>query len=427
MKIWENPVTAIADVTSSVSVPSSATAFDLYHVESPVTPTPTFTAATPPAVTTTATLGTVAPGTMANTLDVELVSDGTGATGSTIALAGSNVDFTIGTGGTSGFGTIVFQVTESNSAAAVFSNQVNAGGAAPAPTFTPASSPTTSGATVTIGTASPGTALDTLTVTLNSDSVFSSGSTLVLSGASAPYNVDYTPGTITTAGGTTLGFTIDDTTNSTNISPTKSVGLTVAGSGPMIAHSVHADGGGGASRTLPTLTCPANSVIVVMGSVTGDTPSGVSDTQGLTWALRKLENTGFYPVYEYWAATTGAITTDITVAYTGGAGFVDNAVAMSVTGCTSLSAPFDVNGSLPAAGTSAPLSISTTASDTLVIGMFREGSTAIGVAGSGFTLIEPSTFYFMTEYQAFTSPQTSLSVTDGTSGGSIQCIADALY
>lgn len=98
----------------------------------------------------------------------------------------------------------------------------------PSPTFSPASSPTTTGSSVSLGTLTPGTSGDTLSVSLTSDSVFPSGSSLTLSGSS----VLYTPGTITsgTAGSDTIVFHVTES-NGASASFTTSVTLVAMTSG----------------------------------------------------------------------------------------------------------------------------------------------------------------------------------------------------
>lgn len=293
----------------------------------------------------------------------------------------------------------------------------------PPPTFTGASSPSTSGSAVTIGTVAPGTSGDTLTVTLTSDPTFSSGSSLAISSG----NLVYTPGTITSgnAGTDTLSFTLNES-NGASASFTKAVTLTFSGSGPTIAHSVSANASSGTSIALPALNVPANSVICVFATITFDTITSVTDSSSLTWTLEKSENPSFYPVALYWTHTTSAISSDtITVNFGSGGGNVISAVAFAVTGCTSLTAPFDTNSSIPAGSASDPVSISTTAPNSLVIAAFR-GSTAISSAGSGFTLIEPSAGYLMTEYKALTSAASGLSVTDGIASDAICAVVAAL-
>jgi hypothetical protein len=295
----------------------------------------------------------------------------------------------------------------------------------PPPTFTPASSPTTTGAAVSLGTVAPGTTGDTLTVSLTSDATFSTGSSIALSGTS----IMYTPGTITSgnAGSDSVVFAVHDTTNGTTSSFTVSVTLSFVsgGSGPVVAHSVSANAGSGTSLVLPALNVPANSVIVLFATVTFQTLTTVADSSGLTWTLRKVENPGFYPVYEYWASTIAAISADVITLTFSGSGSVLSAVAAAVTGCTSLSAPFDTNASLPAGTGSEPATISTTSANTLVVAAFR-GNTAVSTAGAGCSLIEPSAGFLMTQKASFSSAQTSLAVHDGISGDAIAVIADAL-
>ena len=293
----------------------------------------------------------------------------------------------------------------------------------PPPTFTGATSPTTTGGSVTIGTVAPGTGGDTLTVSLTNDPAFPSGSSLTISTS----NLVYMPGMITSgnSGSNTISFTLNES-NGASASFTKAVTLSYVSGPPAIAYSVAANAGDGASLVLPSLTIPANSVIVVFATVTFQTVSSITDSSGLTWNLRETENPAFYPVYEYWASTTASIMSDIITISFSGSGSSLSAVAASITGCSSLSAPFDVNASLPAGSATDPITVSTTAANTLVLAAVR-GSTAISSAGSGFTLIAPSAGYLMTEYASYTSVQTNLTVTDGISGDAIAMLADAVH
>jgi hypothetical protein len=89
------------------------------------------------------------------------------------------------------------------------------------------------------------------------------------------------------------------------------------------------------------------------------------------------------------------------------------------------SAPFDVNGSLPAISATDPVSVSTTAANTMILAAFRN-SAGSSTAGTGFTLIGGADFQ-LTEYKIVSAAQTGLSVTMGTGAGTSNgAIGDAI-
>lgn len=332
----------------------------------------------------------------------------------------------------------VTSLSVSPTSTSAFSITYSAG--APAPTITPASSPTTSGSAVTIGTTSPGTGGDTLTVSLTTDTVFSSGSSLALTGGSAPYNISYTPGTITSNTTTNLTYTVHDTTNSTSTTETaQAVGLTVAGTAPVYDTTVHQfNAGSASSMVMPSISSTNTNLCLVLimyinssgaGAVT---ITGVTDTAGLTWTLRKRVASCGGSVTQsmevWYAVHSSAVSSNVvTAALSGSAtGAADLFIAHNVNQTT----PFDANGSLPAFASSTSntsVSVSTTSTNSLIFAGFRTWSTASPTAGSGFTLISGAD-YLGTERKSVTSAQSGLTVglTMSPSNDASGIVADAL-
>lgn len=91
------------------------------------------------------------------------------------------------------------------------------------------------------------------------------------------------------------------------------------------------------------------------------------------------------------------------------------------------SAPFDTDPSLPAIGSSDPLSVSTAATNTLVFAAYRMAGTANPTFGGGFTQIQGLGNFFAVGCKIFSSPQTGLSIPLATGAGdSNGSIADAI-
>jgi hypothetical protein len=182
-----------------------------------------------------------------------------------------------------------------------------------------------------------------------------------------------------------------------------------------------------AATTSVTLsTTKSNDIIVVAIEDNGGAITGVTGG-GLTWARRATITGGGSNLETWWALAASPLSgVSITVTPTS-SGFT-TVTAFGVNGAHT-AAPWDVNAALPnhSSGTpSDPRSATTTASNTMIIGAFRD-STSSPTAGAGYTAIQLNADFALTEYQIVSSPQTALAVTVGTgvsntNGG----IADAI-
>lgn len=202
-------------------------------------------------------------------------------------------------------------------------------------------------------------------------------------------------------------------------------------------HSVTANASSGATLALPGLTTTNTNVVAVVfvllnGSAAAVTVSSITDTAGLTWTLRtRLSAAGGdakQSVEEWWATSASALSSNVITLNLAGTMVFATASAFGISGADTTT-PFDVNGSLPsssATNNSTSVTLSTTAANTMVLGCFREGSAGSPTAGTGYTQILGANF-MLTEYQIFTSAQTSLAVTQTTgSGTSNGIVADAV-
>lgn len=166
--------------------------------------------------------------------------------------------------------------------------------------------------------------------------------------------------------------------------------------------------------------------IILNGSIQ---VSSISDTAGLTWEPRVLVDPSGQLDIEEWVAFTSSLPVSanvITVNFSGAASLV-TALAFGVPGGDVLN-PFDITP--PITGVSMPLSVSTSAVNTMVIGAYRQSITPAPTAGAGFIQLPvvidfSSEFdpefqigsYLGIEYAIFDSIQTDLLVdeTDGSS------------
>ncbi len=167
---------------------------------------------------TTATLGTVIAGVSTDPLSVTLTSDADYATGSKVELLGNQLFYTPGLVTTAQASTpdvISYTVKDTISGAITSETQSVTLSNGPAPTIVAMSAPVVQNAATTIlGTATTGLGNDGLSVSLNSDSTFATGSSIKLVGS----DIVYTPGLITTAnmttaisGGDLVKYTVTDT------------------------------------------------------------------------------------------------------------------------------------------------------------------------------------------------------------------------
>lgn len=198
----------------------------------------------------------------------------------------------------------------------------------------------------------------------------------------------------------------------------------VAGGTPLSLDGPGAEASGSTATTSVSLsTSLSNNVIVVCLIANGTNASGVSSPTLGPFTRRSAIFSG-NNVEVWWAvASSPLVNESITVALAG-AGF-NTVTAFAVNGAKT-SAPWDTNVALPVTGSSDPLSVSTTATNTFIFGTYRL-STGNPTAASPFTAIKLNSDFMLTEYNIYSSPQTSLAVPIGVGvGTSNGGIADAI-
>ena len=198
-----------------------------------------FVVSTPPSVTFAsaptadnahaAALGSAA-GASADPLTVALTADASYATGSNVTLANGMLTYTPGliTAAQVGPDTLAYTVTDTVTGAVTTETQIVTLGNGPMPVLTLASTPTATNASpATLGTAAAGFDNDALSVQLQSDADFATGSTLTLSNG----QLLYTPALVTAAqaGSDALVYTVTDTVTGAVTTETQAVEL---GNGP---------------------------------------------------------------------------------------------------------------------------------------------------------------------------------------------------
>lgn len=200
------------------------------------------------------------------------------------------------------------------------------------------------------------------------------------------------------------------------VTPPPPTGLAIDG-------HVHNSNGGAGSTTLSLSTTQTHDVIVVYVEINGNNIITVTSPT-LTFTQRFTAG-GANHFYEYWAPAAAVLTNEVIAVATDGN--YCSATAFAVSGALDYTNPFDTNGSIPQAANADPVTVSTTAAKTMVIGGFRMGATNNPTAGAGFTAIELNTDYLLTEYQIFSSAQTSLPITVGVGVGTANgAIGDAI-
>ncbi len=197
------------------------------------------------------------------------------------------------------------------------------------------------------------------------------------------------------------------------------------GGGPLsLDGSVHGTSPGTNFAVLTLSTTKTNNIIYVASESNGSPTSVVGSTLGAFTA----RSAG--AISSFWILAPSILSSEtITLTYSGGTSFI-SATAFAVNGANT-SSPFDVNGSVPTLtsfGVPAdPISLSTTANDTIIIGAYRFSSQSNPTAGTGFTAIQLNGDFLLTEYKIVSSAQTSLPITVGTGvGDTNQGIGDAI-
>ena len=292
-----------------------------------------------------------------------------------------------------------------------------------------------------------GSTLDLTNTTINGGSLSNSG-TVDLTGTSTLNGVAVTntSGTVTVDASSTLDLTNTTITGGTlknsgivdvtggAISTLNGVSVTNTGGTMTTSTPLALDGNGFANKSAPTTsasvtltTTHPNDVIVLDIVQNGTAVSSVSDVAGLNWHQRAVAGTAGQTIYEYYAIAANALSADvITVNFAGAAGYVD-LNAFGVSGANT-SSPFDSNVSVPASPAASAGSITTSNANDLIIAGYRFGSNAAPAAGSGWTAINASGNYYLSEYQIVSATQAGLVATASTgdeNGGIIDAIAQA--
>jgi hypothetical protein len=154
--------------------------------------------------------------------------------------------------------------------------------------------------------------------------------------------------------------------------------------------------------------------------------TGVSGA-GLTWTRRfQYQYTGAsYNTVELWWALAPSVLSAVTITATMGATIDGSSIQLIAVNGANTSAPFDVNASFPARAATYSAStwsaaVSTAAANTMLFGFGASGNGPTFTVGTGFTHLyhtyDPSSGLYSitdTEYQLFTSAQTSYSATYG--------------
>lgn len=203
-----------------------------------------------------------------------------------------------------------------------------------------------------------------------------------------------------------------------------------AGMGIVVPNTMSLDGStsnvnGSTTALAATLTTTKTNDVICVMVLTNAGPI-ISVSSPTLGAFAKRTNAGPSPNFiELWYKASPAVFNEAITVISTSAGYM-TIIAFGVNGAKT-SAPFDVNASLPTTGTADPLTISTTAVNTMAIGGFG-GTTNQPTAGGGYTQIDNTVNSFMlVEYQLLSAAQTNLSVTVGTGAGTTnRSIADAL-
>lgn len=184
-----------------------------------------------------------------------------------------------------------------------------------------------------------------------------------------------------------------------------------------------------ASSLAVTLTTTAAGVVIVCVTTNGGPVTSITNTAGLSWALRKRADTGNtnFTIEEWYAISSGALSSDQITVNTNSIGYL-TVTAFGVSGANNVS-PFDTNAAIPAGASGAPsalVPLTTDNANDFLLAAYRFISTASPTAGSGWTTISGSNF-MLVEYQIVSATQSAANATittgNGDQGGGV---ADAI-
>lgn len=170
----------------------------------------------------------------------------------------------------------------------------------------------------------------------------------------------------------------------------------------------------------------AGDLVIAITTENAGPLSGVSGGTLGAFTNRIAEFSGSTGQYiEIWAKiSNGALTNEVVTATQLGANFLTLDV-LAISGANTggaLSAAFD---GASVGNTTDPVLISTSSSNTMIVGGIRTTVVSGGTAGAGFTIISGIDFQGV-EYKIVSSPQTNLSVGWGTGAGGNGSVADAI-
>ena len=249
--------------------------------------------------------------------------------------------------------------------------------------------------------------------------IVDAGSTLDLASTTISGGVLNNAGTVDVTGGGTSTLTGVTLTNTSGAG----VGtLALDGNGftskPFVAST---------SASVNLTTSKANDVIILEIVQNGASVSAVSDTAGLIWHQRAIAGSGSSTIYEYYAIAANALTADaITVSFAGTASYADvNAFAVSG---ANTSSPFDGNGSVPVTAATSSGAVTTSNANDFIFAGYRFNSNSTPGAGSGWTAINASGGYYLSEYQIVSATQANLVATASSAdqnGGIVDAIVQA--
>jgi hypothetical protein len=185
--------------------------------------------------------------------------------------------------------------------------------------------------------------------------------------------------------------------------------------------TAHGETGSAASITATLSTTKTNDIIIaVVAENACGTDISVSDSPGgLSWTRRAPSSPSGNTIYEFYAVSSGALSSDVITASCTGGNYVE-IWAFGVNDAHT-AAPYDTNGALPFFATSGNASITTSNANDFLIAAFRSGGSSC--ATSGFATVIAGVFGCV-EYSIVSATQSSLSVsapsgTNGTIGDAI--------
>ena len=175
-----------------------------------------------------------------------------------------------------------------------------------------------------------------------------------------------------------------------------------------------------------SLTTTRSNDVIICSVVTANTTNITVSGGGLTWSQRAgTPALGAAVQTHEWSAIAASPLSGATITVT------DNTASnpfmtMDVFGISGANTASPFDGAVVTGGEGGtPLLISTTASDTFIIGLFSSSVNLNPTAGTGFTAISGADFA-LAEYDIVAAPQTNLSVAMGATDGTHSSIADAI-